>query len=209
MQFRELELWATDLPALQAFYGGLLGLPIVQAGQALVEFQVGGSLLRFVQAQPGWEGFYHFAFNIPENRLAEASSWLQERVPLIADQTGQTVFPSESWNSDQIYFYDPAGNIGELIARHTLNNGTDEPFSQQHLLNVSEIGVVVEDVPTAAADLQQRFDLNIYKEGSSTFTPLGDEHGLLIVVQQGRIWFPNTGKAAIPAPTRVNGVDVP
>jgi catechol-2,3-dioxygenase len=209
MHFRELELWATDLPALQAFYGGLLGLPVVQAGQALVEFQAGRSLLCFVQAQPDWEGFYHFAFNIPENRLAEASSWLQERVPLITDQTGQTMFPSESWHSDQIYFYDPAGNIGELIARHTVHNATNEPFGAQHLLNVSEIGVVVNDVPAATAGLVEQFDLNVYKEGSNTFTPLGDEQGLLIVVQQGRMWFPDTGKAAVPASIRVNGVHVP
>lgn len=39
--------------------------------------------------------------------------------------------------------------------------------------------------------------------GSETFTAVGDEHGLFIVVKRGRIWFPDTGKGAGMAPLEV------
>jgi catechol-2,3-dioxygenase len=205
MHIHELELLANDLAELRVFYGELLGLPVLQASEAILELRVGTTVLRFVQAPVGWQGFYHFAFNIPENQLSEASAWLQQRVPLIADRSGNSRFRSESWNAEQIYFYDPAGNIGELIARHGLANATSDPFGAQHLLNVSEIGLAVDDVPRAAGGLRKQFGIETYLEASDTFTPLGDEHGLLIVVQQGRIWFPDTGKAAVPAAVVING----
>jgi hypothetical protein len=39
--------------------------------------------------------------------------------------------------------------------------------------------------------------------GSDTFTAVGDEHGLFIVVKRGRIWFPDTGTPADLFPVRV------
>ena len=45
----------------------------------------------------------------------------------------------------------------------------------------------------------------------ATFTPLGDEHGLLILVPQGRVWYPNTGQPAqaLPLAVRVEGAGAP
>lgn len=39
--------------------------------------------------------------------------------------------------------------------------------------------------------------------GSDTFTALGDEHGLFIIVKRGRIWFPDTGIPAELVPLKV------
>lgn len=36
-----------------------------------------------------------------------------------------------------------------------------------------------------------------------TFTALGDDQGLLIVVQRGREWYPSTGLAAAPSPLQL------
>ena len=35
------------------------------------------------------------------------------------------------------------------------------------------------------------------------FTPVGDEQGLFVVVKRGRMWFPDTGKAAELLPITV------
>ena len=205
MYIDELELYAADLTPLRAFYGELLGLPVTGASNdTRLELRVGRSLLRFVYAPAGWQGVYHFAFNIPENQIAAGRAWLAQRVALIADSAGRNQFHSDDWDSDQCYFYDPAGNIGELIARHTLPNASGEPFGTASLLRVSEIGLVVEDVPAVVATLQAQLGLATYGSPSVSFAPLGDEHGLLILVPLGRIWFPETGIAAAPAPVRAS-----
>lgn len=201
MNIEALTLHARDLTAQRAFYAGVLGLPVVEDGTSLA-LRVGSTLLRFVPGEPG--GPSHFAFNVPEDRFAGARAWLEERVPLLADPAGETSFHSDSWKADMVYFRDADGNILELIARHTLPAAPGTGFGAADLLCVSELGLVVPDVPGAVRDLQERFGLPVYHEGSPTFTPLGDEEGLLIVVQAGRGWFP-VGDPARPLPFHLQG----
>jgi catechol-2,3-dioxygenase len=196
MNIDELDLLAAGLPAQREFYTGVLGLPGAEESGAF-SVRAGSSRLTFRQAPDGWTGVYHFAFNIPENRFQEAKSWLSGRAPLITDARGKDEFGFESWNAHSVYFYDPAGNILELIARHNLDNSTSEPFSEQSLLSVSEIGLATDNVPDTVRLLQDELGAGIYDgAGSDMFTAAGDEHGLLIVVKQSRVWFPDTGKPA-------------
>jgi hypothetical protein len=57
------------------------------------------------------------------------------------------------------------------------------------LLRISEIGLAVPDVPTAAESQQNAFGLPVFGAAAAEFTPLGDPNGLLIVVQDVRPWF--------------------
>jgi hypothetical protein len=78
-----------------------------------------------------------------------------------------------------IYFRDPEGNVGELLAR-------PEPRPE---LALAEVGLPVEDVPAAVAALAE-LGIEPYRAGDETFSPLGTADGLLIVVRIGRGWFP-------------------
>jgi catechol 2,3-dioxygenase-like lactoylglutathione lyase family enzyme len=200
MQIDRLELIAPDLAALRDFYVGRFGLTALPSPPARLELQVGTTRLVFTQAPEGWNGRYHFAFNIPENGYREAKAWLAARVPLAAAADGRDEFWSDDWNADILYFFDPAGNIGELIARHTLDCASDAPFGPASLLAVSEIGLATPDVPATVADLSTRLGIFPYGETSDTFAPVGDERGLFIVVCAGRISFPDTGILAEPVP---------
>jgi catechol 2,3-dioxygenase-like lactoylglutathione lyase family enzyme len=195
MQVQELLLTTPDLSAQKTFYRNVLKLPVTAESEQQFTVQAGTTKLTF--AQGALDGVYHFAFNIPENQIAEARKWLA--VPLIKASDGRDEFFSENWNAHNIYFYDPAGNILELIARHTLPNASTEPFSEKSLLNISEIGIGVEDVKA----FTESCDLPHYGSGSDEFAPMGDENGLLIVVKLGRVWFPDTGKPALEIPLRV------
>lgn len=203
MHLEHLELLATDLPALRDFYAGRFGLPVLPSSADRLALQVGTSRLTFAQAPADWTGRYHYAFNIPENQFRQAKAWLAARNALATAADGSDEFHSANWNADNLYYYDPAGNIGELIARHTLDSASDRPFSPASLLAISEIGLATPDVPATVADLTSRLAVATYGETSDTFTPLGDEHGLFIVVRAGRIWFPDTGIAAQPLPLTV------
>ena len=188
MEFLELRLSTRDLTRQRDFYGRTLGLALLEETPKSFTVKAGFTALQFSAAEfrP-----YHFAFSIPENKLAEAKAWLLERVELL-EEDGQDQFFSESWNAEQVYFLDADGNILEFIARHELSNASDDPFSLQHMLNVSEIGYVVPDVAETVKSLNS-LGLTPYREPGEKFAAIGDAHGLLIVAEMNRPWFPTAG----------------
>ncbi len=196
MNILELELLTSNLEAQHRFYVDLLGLTVLEFTQDFLMVQVGSSRLKFT-LQTGFSGRYHFAFDIPENQLEVAKKWLQARVGLIADTNGDLVFGGGDWNSDAVYFFDSHGNILELIARHDLENTSQTEFSSANFLNISEIGLACDNVPGLVKWFKENLNLERYKSSSDTFAPVGDAHGLLILVQNAREWFPSTGVFAV------------
>ena len=97
-----------------------------------------------------------------------------------------------------LYFTDPCGNILELIARYTL----PRPQHADLLVNVSEVGMAVQDVPDTVERLRSALGVGEYGEGSASFSPAGTHAGLFIVVQAGRPWFP-TAQAAVSLPVSI------
>jgi len=57
----------------------------------------------------GDDPLYHVAFTIPRNKLAAAKGWLAARTPVMT-KDGRDEFGSESWDAQQVYFRDSAGN---------------------------------------------------------------------------------------------------
>lgn len=186
MRFVEVTLKTAEMAALKHFYVDVLGVPVIAQGNGFVTFGIGETKLTFEETAEG-RPFYHFAFNIPENQFREAKAWISGKTALNLEN-GEDETNSIDWNAHSVYFEDPAGNILELIARHTLDNASDAPFNADGLLCVSEIGIVKEDVPAYVEELEGR-GVPKYREGSGEFAPVGDEHGLLIVVKKGRRWF--------------------
>lgn len=201
MQFAQVRLHTSQLAAQRAFYSEILGLPVVDSSDTAFTLQIGTSRLTFEQGHD--DATYHFAFNIPENQIEAGAQWLEQFVPLLT-LNDQKIFNFVSWNGHSVYFFDPAGNIGELIARHGLSNASEAEFGAHSWLNVSEVGLVTTDVRAIVAQLQADLDLPVYDgEGSDSFTAVGDEAGLLIVVSAGRIWYPETGLVAGIFPTTI------
>lgn len=204
MIIHELRLMTNHLQEQLDFYHQLLGFPLLTADADEVVLQVGSSTLIFAAAAAPIPAPYHFAFNLPEGQFAEAKAWLAARAPLLADANGADEFDFSAWNAHAIYFADRDGNIGEFIARHGLPSPATRPFSAASLLSISEIGLAVDDVLHFVERLQTRLHLPVYlQHPTATFTPMGDEHGLLIVVKDGRRWFPQERVAAHAAPLTV------
>ena len=205
MNIQKLELLSVDMLAQRDFYVNILELP-AELGSSGLLVQGGKTEILFEQAPSDFTGAYHFAFNIPENQFRSAKNWLTSRTSILHDKSGKEDFESKSWNSDSIYFLDAAGNVLEFIARHTLQNGVEGDFNSRQILNVSEIGLPSENVIEFANELGARLGLSVYKqEPNATFTPLGDEDGLLILPVEDRIWMPDSGVPARLLPIRVLG----
>ncbi|MDQ5826006.1 MAG: hypothetical protein M3441_17560 [Chloroflexota bacterium] len=201
MKIDKLELQTNDLLSQRHFYMNVLHLPTVADSEGL-HIQVGSSELTFRQSTGNPNHAYHFAFNIPENRFEGAKAWIAERTPLVANSSGEDSFDFNNWNAHSCYFRDAAGNILEFIARHALPNASSMPFDERGILSISEIGLASDDVIATVQQLQGA-GMPVYDgAGSDTFSAVGDEHGLLIVVRRGRIWFPDTGTAADLVPLK-------
>jgi len=125
---------------------------------------------------------------------------------LLRDESGADEFASESWNSYSVYFKDGAGNVLEFIARHNLRNAVDGDFDRKQILQVSEIGLPSEDVVGLANELCTQLNLTVFmQQPNETFTPVGDDNGLLILPIKNRIWIPNSGVPAKLLPVKVRG----
>ena len=207
-RFAALRMRTHCIDDMMKFYRETLELPAAQAGNAL-KVTAGETVLEFTPAEAESRPYYHFAFNIPHNTLDAAIKWIQPRVPLIKRADGSVVFHFPAWDAHAIYFLDPAGNIVEFIARHTLKNDAAdaESFGPKDLLCASEIGVVAPDVTQAAEKLGAAAGVERYHGGDEQFAAMGDEHGLFIVVKTGRRWFSSDRHAEVfPAEAVARGV---
>ncbi len=129
----------------------------------------------------GFGGSHHFAFHV-----GDLEPW---KVPL--DATREYDFAD--WGGARaVYFRDPAGNVAELIARPT----------PQPELTLAEVGLPVKDVGAAVGALERQLGLALYDGDRETFAAVGDDDGLLIVVREGRNWFP------LDVPTSASPVSV-
>jgi catechol-2,3-dioxygenase len=167
----EVVLPAPDPEALAAFHG--LGY--------------GASRLRF---EPGPGVCSHFAVNVPPQRFEEAVAWARERVELVDDDV-----PFPAWRARSAYFFDPGGNIVELIARERAPG--DDLF-----LEISEVGLPVTGVGAAVEWLEGELGLPHFSGNRRDFSAVGDDRGLFIVVPVGRPWL-FTEEPAPDVPLRV------
>ena len=143
MQINRLILQTSALEELTAFYTVAMGLTADTKKENKTTIRIGSTELVFKQVSAA-DPFYHFAINIPANKIEEAKSWLSGRAELIwMDQYKSDIANFVNWHAKSVYFFDPAGNIVELIARFDLDNKTDEPFSSEQFLSVSEAGLVL------------------------------------------------------------------
>lgn len=190
MEILEIELQTDDLAQTKTFYSGILGLPIANKEQKSISFLAGQSTLTFIQSNQ-LHPKYHFAFNIPHNKLDEAIIWIKSKLNLIEIDNG-IVANFESWNARAIYFYDNNQNILEFIARFDLNNSTDKPFTISSIQSISEIGIVADNPIKLAEKLVSDYDLYFFAKGtkSEKFVTLGNDSGLFIIVETNRKWYP-------------------
>jgi len=196
LRFREVEIVSPSPPDAVRFYGERLGLPT--RGAAVV---VGASVLRFTAGTP--PAPYHLAFNIPSNQIAAAKTWAETRLPMLSDE----IFDFDFWEAEAIYFEDRDGNVLELIARRRLGNPSEVAGGPGLLLEISEVGLPVADPPAAVEQLEGVLGLDVYSGNRASFTAVGDDEALFIVVPPGRAWLP-TNRTGAESPARVV-VDAP
>ena len=171
MRILEVVLPSADPEALERFHGP----------------RYGATRLRF---ERGPAVCSHFAVNVPPPRFQEAVAWARERAELIRDDV-----PFPAWRARAAYFFDPGGNLVELIAR-------ERAPGDELMLEVSEVGLPVADVGEAVAFLESELGLPHFSGDRRNFSAVGDDRGLFILVPVGRSWL-FTEEPAPDVPIRV------
>jgi catechol-2,3-dioxygenase len=136
----------------------------------------------------------HFAVNVPPERFEEAVAWARAQTALLQEDVA---FPL--WRARAAYYFDPAGNLVELIAR-------ERAPGDELLIEVSEVGLPVEDVGAAADFLEAELGLPHFSGDRESFSAMGDDRGLFILVPVGREWlFTDRPSGDAPVAVTVEG----
>jgi len=189
MKISEVTLKTSLLEQQYQFYHQRLGLPVLDYTDNVLRLRCGNSVLAFENYHREEAPYYHFAFNISPGKLDSAIRSIKELGIAINLVDGKEVVHSNSWNSDSVYFYDPAGNIVEFIARYDITGRAGDEFDASDLLNISEIGLAVTNVTDTAEALTDFLREKVYLHADHLFAPIGNEEGLFILSSTERQWL--------------------
>ena len=196
MLIKQLRLYSKNLEELYKFYTDKLGFRAKLTNDTLVIKISANSELIFRKSETPY--YYHFAFNIPTNKVYEAHKWLSKRVEILPEpESGNEIIHFVDWNAHAVYFKDPAGNIVEFIARHDLENTSTHHFSIRDVLSISEIGVPCLNVLETFENLHNHLWLQRYSGDFEKFCATGDENGLVILTNMDRSWYPTDIKSMV------------
>ncbi len=194
MQITELTLATGDPEELKKFYSEELGFVEIEAISASdgFSFRAGHSRINFIPGDK--DARYHFAFNIRPDQLEASMQWLDRHgIDLIPDKSSnKNIVDFPNWKAKSIYFFDPMGNIVELIARASISPAGNAPkFSAKSIISVSEIGIVCDEVGAMRQWIEMSHGLSGFARqiNSEDFSALGDDEGLLLLVPKNRPWY--------------------
>ncbi|ONK21108.1 hypothetical protein BLX87_23655 [Bacillus sp. VT-16-64] len=200
MQIKLLTLQTNKLEQMKRFYTRDLEFSMCAEGPNSFQIQAGTSILEFTNENVVGEPYYHFAFNIPANQFQEAKAWLKGKTTLLLED-GEDEADFSFWPAHACYCADPAGNIVEFIARYHVNPICESPFSNNNILNISEIGLVVQDAPRVGERLKE---INIFESDHDPITNSSlsfmqeIENGVFILLTGvGRRWLFSEKTSAI------------
>jgi len=201
MKVKKLNLQTAYLKTLQEFYSSVLELPIDQPDEKKIDIKIGDSDLIFTETTTG-EPFYHYAINIPANKIEEAKAWLSNKVKLLwMDDYKNDIADFVNWHAKSVYFYDPAGNIVEVIARFDLQNSVNQTFSSSQFLSLNEVGLVFtdENFEKEITTLAHSYSLSNFDKQPPLpkFRAMGDDEGLFVIVPENRNWYPTAKPSGI------------
>jgi catechol 2,3-dioxygenase-like lactoylglutathione lyase family enzyme len=195
MKIVALELLTANLEETAAFYHKKMGLAVLSTNKSTVSFAAGSTKLTFKYSK-NTQAAYHFAFDIPNNKLFEAFDYMGKEVEILDVITQEKIADFYNWDAKSFYFYDNNGNVVEFIARYCLNNESDAAFDGTSIVSISEIGFVAKDVSVFSEELFAKYTLSVFLKQPKLdkFIVLGTDTGLFILSAENRNWYPTEKK---------------
>jgi catechol-2,3-dioxygenase len=103
MNILELELLSDDISKTEAFYNQVLGLDTLYKDRSSISFQAGATKLTF-HSSLNVKPVYHFAFDVPKNKLLEAFSWIESKTEIMYVIPPNKIADFYNWNAKSFYW---------------------------------------------------------------------------------------------------------
>ena len=190
MKIVELHLLTSDIDETEMFYNLVLGCATIVKSNNHVSLQAGNSLLIFhlaINKNP----VYHFAFTVHSDLMLQAYDSISKQAKMISGINGEKIIDFSAWQAKAFYFFDNNGNVVECISRRPIDDSI--LLSEKFIYSISEAGLVMNDVNDATQNFINNYNFSHFErqaKHTGSFTVLGDDHGLLILVPPGRDWYP-------------------
>ncbi|MGE6489210.1 VOC family protein [Paenisporosarcina sp. NPDC076898] len=195
MKILKVVFETVNIQEMKKFYTETLEMPIVKEKQSFFTVRAGKTLVTFQQTDSAEAPLYHFALKTSLSFYDYMFEKLSDlKVNILPNSNGEL---SGYWEGKQVYFTDPDGNIVEILEREISND-------QSGWVDVCEVGI-----PSASVTEFSNFlspIKNVYQTESDTFSFYGDNLGSLVLVKEGRHWYPTNRPATIhPIVVEVEG----
>ncbi|HJF67972.1 MAG TPA: hypothetical protein K8V85_06640 [Staphylococcus kloosii] len=192
MKINKVLIYTNKLVEVKTFYVDFLGFELKQDTNNYFSISVGRSELIVKYSETLENPYYHFAFDIPPEMFNEVKVWLQERVDLLTEE-GQNEIYFSGFDAKSLYFYDPAYNIVEFMARNEHRNKTQaNHFTVREIFGISEIGLVIDNLEQSMTTLKNydfRNIANYIDEDSLNFIFNNNESNYLLLTKTDRRWL--------------------
>lgn len=208
MHIKQVILKTHSLQRTKLFYHKTLELDIIKETEEAISFRAGDTTLTFEEMKEE-KPYYHIAFNIVNNKFSDSFEWLNSKLDILPVDDEMLIAGYDDWNAQSFYFYDNNGSILEFIVRFDLPYQSDEEFSPKCIKEISEVGLVVDNVPDTAEMLKFEYDIPYFSKGPRLhdFIAMGDDYGLLLVSQSKRNWVPTQKHSKIFPVTVIDDKD--
>ena len=106
MLLKELILQTKKIDELYAFYKNVLQLEVIKSEAKTISINAGKTRLIFQETNDTENPFYHFAFNIPSNKIEEGLQWLKDKVEVLwIEEYKNYIAEFTNWNARSVYFF--------------------------------------------------------------------------------------------------------
>ncbi|MGM7680562.1 VOC family protein [Cytobacillus sp. Hm23] len=187
MKIIELSMKTYNLDKMKKFYTDVLQMTLIEENNQMFSVIAGKTRLNFEHDTQ--LPFYHLCFRTNDSFFQQIYIALSKKDVLLPDESGET---SLFWEGQQAYFYDPDGNILEVLVRPFIDDEV-EPLGW---FDVGEIGMPSSSVRQMQEVLIPYINDKMHGNGDN-FAFYGDEFGVFVLVNEGRHWYPTERPATI------------
>lgn len=188
MKIYQLYLKCFNLEEMKKFYTESLEMKLISESDR--HFCVSAGTSKIVFEKDTSAPYYHVCFRTGSEYFDHIFAKLAGESVLLPDEEGRY---SMFWEGKQAYFYDPDGNILEILER-PFTWGENKP--QAGWYDVGEIGMPSPSI-AEMKELLNPWIHTQYSSESEQFCFFGNKDGVFVLVKEGRHWYPTERGASI------------
>lgn len=187
MKIYRVQLKTYHIEKMKEFYTNLLQMQLVYEDENSFAILAGTTRIHFEKDDE--QPYYHVCFHLGSAFFDEIYNHLKKENLLLPNEEGEI---SMFWKGKQAYFFDPDGNILEILERPFQHEG-EEPNGW---FRVGEVGMPSQNI-YELHDFLAPYLENQYEIENDSFSFFGKEGGVGVLVKIGRNWYPTNRPAEV------------